>query len=221
MALAAACTTVSPAGAGSSGACGPSGYAYAGVQGADATSGIAASLSSLSAPSVQSGHVAGWVGVGGLGQGPGGSNLWIQVGLNSGPGTANKLYYEVMRPGTGQTYAEVATSVPNGQAFRVAVLETAATPGAWRVWVNGRPVTDPIFLAGSHAALSPMALGESWDGGRPACNRFRYRFQNVSVAAAPGGSWRAIKDTTVLQDPGYKVVQRTGSSFDAAAASNV
>ena len=112
VALAAACTTVSPAGAGSSGACGPSGYAYAGVQGADATSGIAASLSSLSAPSVQSGHVAGWVGVGGLGQGPGGSNLWIQVGLNSTPGTANKLYYEVMRPGTGQTYAEVATSCP-------------------------------------------------------------------------------------------------------------
>ena len=65
-----------------------------------------------------------------------------------------------------------------------------------------------------------MALGESWDGGRPACNRFRYRFQNVSVAAAPGGSWRAIKDTTVLQDPGYKVVQRTSSSFDTAAASN-
>ena len=51
------------------------------------------------------------------------------------------------------------------------MLETAATPGAWRVWVNGRPVTDPIFLADSHAALSPMALGESWDGGRPASVR--------------------------------------------------
>ncbi len=53
--------------------------------------GISASLSSLGTPVVESGHVAGWVGVGGPGQGPGGANEWIQVGLNSLPGTGNRL----------------------------------------------------------------------------------------------------------------------------------
>lgn len=166
---------------------------------------------------VESGHVAGWVGVGGPGQGPGGSNEWIQVGLNSVPGTPNKLYYEVMRPGLGQTYAEVATDVPNGRSLRLAVLETASTPGAWRVWVDGRPVTPAIALAGSHGALSPMAMGESWDGGRPSCNRYAYRFDHVSVAAAPGGSWLPARNATVLQDSGYKVVKRSLASFDAGA----
>jgi hypothetical protein len=166
---------------------------------------------------VQSGHVAGWIGVGGPGQGPGGTDEWLQVGLNSLPGTANTLYYEIMRPGMGQTYAEVATGVPNGRPLRLAVLETAATPGAWRVWVNGRAVTPPIALAGSHGALDPMAMGESWDGGRPACNRYSYRFSDVSVAATPGGSWQAARDASVLQDPGYKVVKRAAASFDAGS----
>ncbi len=214
-ALAAACTTVSPVDAGTS--CGPSGYAYAGIQPAQVGYGISVKLASLASPVVQSGHVAGWVGVGGPGQGPGGSDEWLQVGLNSLPGTANTLYYEIMRPGTGQTYAEVDTHVPNGKTLRLAVLETATVPGAWRVWVNGRPVTPPIALAGSHGALAPMAMGESWDGGRPACNRFEYRFADVSIAASPGGSWAAARDATVLQDPGYKVVKRAAASFDAAS----
>ena len=200
--LAAACITVAPAHSGVS--CGPSGYAYAGIQPGQSGYGVSVRLASLAAPVVQSGHVAGWVGVGGPGQGPGGSNEWIQVGLNSLPGTTNKLYYEVMQPGLGQTYAEVATDVPNGRSLRLAVLETAATPGAWRVWVNGRPVTPAIMLPGSHGALSPMAMGESWDGGRPSCNRYAYRFDKVSVAAAPGGSWLPARDATVLQDPGTR-----------------
>ncbi len=174
-------------------------------------------MSSLAAPAVDSGHVAGWVGVGGLGQGPGGSNEWIQVGLNSLPGTSNKLYYEVMRPGTGQDYAEIATDVPNGRTMRIAVLEIASAPGSWRIWVNGRAVTPPISLPGSHGALSPMAMGESWDGGRPACNRYRYRFANVRLAAAPGGSWQPVTNAAVLQDPGYQVVKRAAASFDAGA----
>jgi len=175
-------------------------------------------LASLAAPVVESGHVAGWVGVGGPGQGPGGSNEWIQVGLNSLPGASNKLYYEVMRPGVGQTYAEVAANVPNGRSLRLAVLETAATPGAWRVWVNGAPVTPAIMLSGSHGKLSPMAMGESWDGGRPSCNRYAYRFDKLALAAAPGGSWLPVRNATVLQDSGYRVVKRTLASFDAGAA---
>jgi hypothetical protein len=176
-------------------------------------------LTSLTQPAVESGHVAGWVGVGAPGQGPGGTDEWIQVGLNSLPGTGNTLYYEVMRPGAGVSYQEVAANVRNGRPVRVAVLETAGQPDAWRVWVDGRPVTPPIKLIGSHRALTPMAMGESWDGGRPVCNSFSYRFARVSVAAAPGGSWQAASDAAVLQDPGYRVVRRAPASFEASATS--
>ncbi len=126
-----------------------------------------------------------------------------------------------MRPGVGQTYGEVATAVPNGKSIRVAVLETSGTPGAWRVWVDGRAVTPAFMLTGSHGMLAPMAMAESWDGGRPACNRFSYRFDKVSVAAAPGGSWLPARDAAVLQDPGFKVVKRAAASFDAGAASTL
>ena len=174
-------------------------------------------VTALSTPDVQSGHVAGWVGVGAPGEGPGGTDEWIQVGLNGLPGTGNALYYEVMQPGTGVTYTELATDVPTGRNFRVAVLETASTPGTWRVWVDGRPVSAPLALTGGEH-LTPMAMGESWDGGRPACNQYSYRFARVSIAAAPGGSWARAGDSTVLQDPGYRVVQRTTATFDAGAA---
>lgn len=182
-----------------------------------ASHGISAVVTSLGRPAVESGHVAGWVGVGGPGQGPGGSDEWIQVGLNSLPGTGNTLYYEVTRPGAGASYAEVAANVGNGRPVRVAVLETAGDSNAWRVWVDGKPVTAPIELAGSHGALTPMAMGESWDGGRPACNRFNYRFERVNVAQAPGGSWQTARDAAVLQDPGYRVVKRSAASFDVSA----
>ena len=198
-------------------ACGTNGYSYAGLGAPTVGSGISAIITGLGPFAIPNGHVAGWVGVGGPGQGPGGSDEWLQVGLNSLPGTPNKLYYEIMRPGVGQTYVEVDTHVPNGKSLRLAILETTTSPGAWRVWVDGRPVTPPIMLTGSHGTLSPQAMVESWDGGRPACNRFEYRFTDVSIAASPGGSWAAARDSTVLQDPGYKVVKRSAASFDAAS----
>jgi hypothetical protein len=196
--------------------CGSRGFAYAGIQSDTNGHGISAVLTALTTPAVESGHVAGWVGVGGPGEGPGGTNTWIQVGLNRMPDTGNTLYYELMRPGSGVSYEKVTTDVPTGQQFRVAVLETASTPGAWRVWVNGRPVTPPLWL-GRGDRLTPMAMGESWDGGRAACNRFSYRFARVSIAAARGGSWQPTREATLLQDPGYRVVTRATATFDAAA----
>ena len=202
--LAAACCTVTPAQ--SATACGPAGFAYAGIQPSENGHGISAVLTALAVPVVESGHVAGWIGVGGPGQGPGGTDEWIQVGLNSMPGTGNTLYFEVMRPGSGVRYAEVATDVPVGQAVRVAVLETAATSGAWRVWVDGKAVTPPIALR-SGDSLTPMAMGESWDAGMqplslplPAtCDRGRTgrlvgcggRRERVSGSGLPGDPARA------------------------------
>ncbi len=139
------------------------------------------------------------------------------MGLNSVPGRGNKLYFEVMRPGGHQRYGESTTGVANRRVLRVAVLETSGHSGVWRIWVNGRPLTGAISLPGSHGRLLPMAMGESWDGGHPACNRYRYRFEDVSIAGAPGGSWHAASDVTVLQDPGYRVVRRAHDSFDASA----
>jgi hypothetical protein len=202
-----------PAGA----ACGPSGYAYAGVQGPDRARGISAVLTSLRVPAVENGHVAGWVGVGAPGQGPGGSNEWLQVGLSSLPGTGNRLYYEVVRPGLPPRYAEIDADVASDRPLRVAVLETVAIRGAWRVWVDGRAVTPAIWLPGSHDALTAMAMGESWDGGRPSCNRYVYRFDRLAVAQAQGGAWSAMRDPAVLADPGYRLERRAQTSFVASA----
>jgi hypothetical protein len=218
LACAAAAVAVLPGVALAAG-CGPRGYAYAGLALRQAQFGIGASLTAIAPPVVQSGHVAGWVGVGGPGQGPNGSDEWLQVGLNtSSPGSRrNELYYELARPSGVVGYHAVDADVRLGEQLRVAVLETIGRPGVWRVWVDGRPVSPPIFLPESHLALTPMAMTESWDGGAPACNRFEYRFRNVVVAGAAGGGWRPAHGADVLEDPGYRVVRRT-TEFLASAA---
>ena len=217
VALAVPCLAITPTAAPAAHGCGPRGYAYAGVQARTGADGISATLAAVANPVVERGHVAGWVGVGSPDEGPGGTAQWIQVGLNSEPGTPSKLYYEVTRSGLAPAYFELAASVAAGTKHRVAVLEAAGQPNAWRVWVDGRAASPAIFLPGSHRRLTPMAMAESWDGGAPACNRYAYRFARVSLAAAPGGSWQTLADPAVLQDPGYRVVQSAGASFLAAA----
>lgn len=216
-ALAAVVLAASPAPA--SAGCGPAGYAYAGMQSLRDGFGISTTLTALATPSVESGHVAGWVGVGAPGEGPGGTDEWLQVGLNSLRDTGHTLYYEIARPGHRDTeYVEVARNVPVGRALRVAVLETAAKRGTWRVWVDGKAVSPPIALPDSHGRLTPMAMAESWDGGRPACNRYAYDFEDVAIATAPGGPWQTVRRATVLQDPGYRLQRRSLASFVAASA---
>lgn len=185
-------------------ACGASGYSYAGVRGAAVANGVAATLSAETLPSVQSGHVAAWVGVGGAGLGPGGSTEWIQAGLAGFPDGRNELYYEVALPDQHARYVKLG-DVTQGTRYHVAVLEVAGKRSTWRVFVNGKAAADPIFLPGSHGIWTPVATSESWDGGQPACNRFDYAFDGVSFAAQPGGAWRTIASRRVLQDPGYAV----------------
>jgi hypothetical protein len=165
--------TVAPSTAQATG-CAPGGYAYAGLEVSAAGHGIGATITSLAPPVVERGHVAGWVGIGGPGQGPNGTDEWLQVGMNTPEGGhgRNKLYYEVARPSGSVQYVEIDPNVPAGRSLRVAVLETAASPGVWRVWVNGRAVSKSISLRGSHQALTPMAMTENWGGGARVCNRF-------------------------------------------------
>jgi hypothetical protein len=195
-------------------ACGWSGYSYAGVESSAPAHGIAATLSMLSAPVVENGHVAAWVGVGGSGAGPGSTGGWIQVGLSGFPGLGSRLYYEVARAGRKPSYIEVIPSVSPLERHRVAVLELAGRRGWWRAWVDGRPVGPAVHLHGARA-LQPMATAESWDGGLPSCNRYAYLFDRISVAAAPGGAWRSLSHDRVFQDPGYRVVSSSAGRFVA------
>src|ERR1035437_8917288 len=75
------------------------GYAYAGVEGLETTSGISATITELAEPQVLDGHVAAWVGVGGQGLGPNYTDEWLQVGISEQYGEPSQLYYEAVLPG--------------------------------------------------------------------------------------------------------------------------
>jgi hypothetical protein len=175
-------------------ACGAGGYTYAGIEAPAHAYGIGAVITPLSAFNVMSGHVAGWVGVGGPKQGPNGSDEWLQVGFSGFPGlSGTSIYYELMLPSGAPTYHQVMTGLPLGRSARVAVLEMGGRPDYWRVWVNGAPASKPIRMPASHGRWSPIATAESWDGGTGGtCNSFLYRFHQVQIAHAPGGSWQQL-----------------------------
>jgi hypothetical protein len=197
--------------------CETSQYSYAGLASPRTGHGVAARLTALAAPTVEDGHVAAWVGVGGVGLGPGGTNEWIQVGLSSFPGAGVSLYYEVARPGQWPEYVEVEPDVDLAAEHRVAVVEIGGRKNWWRVWANGRAVSEPIHLPESHGAWQPIATGESWSGGRAVCNAYAFRFRRVRVSIRPGGIWRSLDKSWVLEDPGYRVVRSAPAAFVARA----
>jgi len=200
-------------------ACGTGGYTYAGVQARGQAYGISAAITPLPAFSVVSGHVAGWVGVGGPKQGPSGSDEWLQVGFSGFPTTSgSSLYYELALPNKAPSYHEIASGLPAGKAQRVAVLEIRGRPDWWQVWVNGKQVSPPVQLPSSHGRWAPIATAESWDGGTGgSCNGFLYRFSAVSIASAPGGSWTPLVGGFPITSPTTRLARgHTGPSFLAA-----
>ena len=216
--LAVLAASTSPASARPAAACGKAGYSYAGFASAVRAHGIRATVTAMGEPSVASGHVAAWVGVGGPGEGPNGSDAWLQVGVSAVHGVADSaLYFEVTRPGAAARYTFLGDVRP-GEAHDLAVLEVAGAPGTWRVWVDGVARSAPIAIAGSSGRWRPIATAETWDGGRRVCNRFDFSFGRVQLAGSPGGSWHGFVDGQRFEDPGYRVVARSASSFRAAAA---
>jgi len=204
---------------GSALACGTGGYSYAGVEASSHAYGISATITPLPAFSVVSGHVAGWVGVGGPKQGPNRSDEWLQVGFSGFPTTAgSSLYYELTLPNMAPSYHEIASGLPAGKAQRVAVLEIGGRQDWWQVWVNGKRVSAPIHLPSSHGRWAPIATAESWDGGSGGnCNGFLYRFSAVSVASAPGGSWHPLVGGFAITSPTTRLARgHAGPSFLAA-----
>jgi hypothetical protein len=210
-ALAVAWLVVSPAGA-------TAGYTYAGLVGSKGPLGITATLTALEAPLVEQGHVAAWVGVGGANEGPDGTAEWLQVGLNSGTGTGNRLYYEYARPGRDVTYVQLAARVPIGRPVRVAVLHCAAGRDLWRVWLDGRPVSEAISLPGSAGRLTPVATAENYDGETAGTvNTFSYSLTGIKVATAAGGPWRPFTAARLLQNGGVRTIRSTLGSFAATS----
>ena len=217
--LAAAVTAGLALGAPAALACGSGGYSYAGVAAPSHAFGIGAVVTPLTAFNVVSGHVAGWVGVGGPRQGPNGTDEWLQVGFSGFPSlNGNDLYYELMLPNGQPSYHQIAASLPFGRPARVAVLEMGKRRDWWRVWVNGAPASAPIHLPASHGRWSPIATAESWDGGTSgACNGFLYRFHKVSVARAPGGAWQTMTGGSTIASSVTRVQRGNGNGSFLAA----
>jgi hypothetical protein len=204
----------SPSPARAKAACGSSGYAYAGLGASSRAYGVAAELQTAAPPHVLSGHVAGWVGVGGAGLGPNGTDEWLQVGLSALPSSSSStLYYEVARPNATPLYHELAPDLPVGTTRRVAVLELSGRRDWWRVFVGDRAVGGPVFLPGSHDAWRPLAMTETWGAGSDVCNRFSYRFGSVAVATRPGGGWQPLSGHFTLQNHGYRVRRLDATTF--------
>jgi hypothetical protein len=193
-------------------------YSYAGFDNSRTAHGVAATLTPLSPPTVEHGHVAAWIGVGGIGLGPHHVTEWLQVGLSATEGaTSSNLYYEVARPDDSARFTAVIPSVAVGESHGVAVLEMYGRHSWWQVWVDGRAVTDPIYLPGSHGSWEPQALGESWNAGSRACNEYAYRFDKLYYANHAGGSWRKFRKGVRYDDPGYIPTRERGNRFLAAA----
>jgi hypothetical protein len=199
-------------------ACG-SNYAYAGLGATEPAFGISATVASVRTFAVLRGHVAAWVGVGGPGEGPGGTNEWLQAGFSGFPDiTGSDLYYEVALPGHLPVYHQIAGDVPAEKRVRVGVLATHNRPDSWRVWVNHRAVSRPIRLPRSYERWAPIASAESWNGGTGgACNTFLYHFRRIRIARAPGGGWRNLSGAFPIRSPTTRIRRsRNGDAFLAA-----
>jgi hypothetical protein len=202
----------------SSGTYASAGHAYAGFQSERGGHGVRATLTALRENTVKRGQIAAWVGVGGPGQGANGADEWLQVGLASFPGWPRNLYYELKRPGADAAFRLLEENVPRGESRRVAVLELGGRPSWWRVWVNGRPASQPIHLPGSTPRWRPIATAEAWDAGLGVCSRFAFRFEQVEVAAGLGGSWMRFRHGARFQDKGYRLSLLDGGATSFLAA---
>jgi len=201
------------------GANGSPGYAYAGHQATTVAHGVRATITPTVQANVVAGHVAGWIGVGGPGQGAGGKTLWLQVGIASMPDTPPMIYAEITRGDRAPVFVPLLRHIAVGESHTVAVLEMAGRPNYWRVWLDGVAVTSPILLANSTNRWRPIATAESWNGNKVVCNRFGFRFDGVGVAGSIGGSWRAFTPGHTFLDRGFDVKRLSGSGGGQRALS--
>jgi hypothetical protein len=205
--LAAACALAASAQARPGAArCAKAGYSYAGVQATAPTRGLSARISIAGTVRVTSGHAAGWVGVGGVGQGANGANEWLQAGIASVPGGTTELYYEVAQAGSDPVYTSLG-SITAAETHRVGVWETSSN--TWAVWLDGAQVSPAFSLPGSHGVWTPMALEESYDGGTTSCNAYRFTFDDLKSSTAPG-VWQPLTKVMPFVDAGHTLRSAAG-----------
>jgi hypothetical protein len=192
-------------------------YTYAGFQHPAAAFGVSGRLSLVAQPNVAGGHIAAWIGVGGSGMGPNGSDAWVQAGISGFPDGHSELYYEYQLPGQKAPQYVSLGRVVAGSDHDFAVYERPSQPNAWRVTLDGAKVSPAIVLPGSHGAWRPIATTENWGGDTDACNRFSYDFSNLAIASQYGSNWQPFALTRPLQDAGLKLSSRS-SGFAASTA---
>lgn len=189
-------------------------YTYAGFGAARRSYGIAATVTALRTPDVRNGHVAGWIGIGGPGQGANGTDEWLQVGMSAFTDGVAELYYELALPGQAPQYTKIM-DVTTLERHRLALVELSGRRSVWQIWVDGRRIGSPTYLPASHGRWAPIVTAESWNGGEAVCNSYSYRFSDVSSAGFVG-HWSPFRRGYRFQDPGYGLnVWR--SSFTARA----
>jgi len=206
-----------PAGVSSSTSC-KQNYAYAGAEDVTQRSGIRANLSTTSAPAVTVGHVAGWVGVGGPGLGPNGTDEWLQTGYASFEAGPTQIYYEVTLPDKPTQYHTIKDNLSSSEKHLLSVLEVQGKNNSWKVWLDDKAVTPVITLPKSHNRFVPQAVGETWNGGTTKCNHYGYRFQKIQVSKAPGGSWVAPKAGYVWKDSQNSAKKTSSDSFETRSS---
>jgi hypothetical protein len=195
-------------------------YDYTGVQNAGSSSGIRAYLTTVQEPDVKAGHVAGWVGVGGSGLGPHGTDEWVQVGYSAFPTGETQIYYEVALPNKAPTYHTVVASLSPDAKNLVSVVEVAQQQGAWQVSVNNKAVSPVIGLPDSHDRFSPQAIGETWNAGTTKCNIWGYGFGDVEVSAKPGSAWEPGKAAYHWQNAQQQSAKTASDSFTARSTAS-
>jgi len=157
------------------------GYSYTGFAGRDGTEDVSAAITARSRPSVATGHAAAWVGVGGVHAGPGDASEWLQAGLAAFPRLGLRVYVEEVSRGQARRFVDLGPAVA-GRRYRFRVRETGTD--VWRAFVDGRAVGRPAYLPTGSGSWRPVVTTESWVAGSAACNRFDYRFDDVSVRLA-------------------------------------
>jgi hypothetical protein len=193
-------------------------YDYAGVQNVRPAAGIRTYLSNIR-QAAKAGHVAGWIGVGGPGKGPNGTDEWLQIGYAGFPqGEPGQIYYEVAQPNVPPQYHTVDATLPVGAKNLIAVIEVARD--SWQASVNNTPVTPPISLPGSDGKFAPQALGETWNAGTSACNVYGYSFSTVKIMAKPGGPWKNGKAGFRWQNSQQQLQKTASDSFTARSTAS-
>lgn len=139
------------------------------------------------------GHVAAWVGVGGAGLGPGGTDEWLQAGVAHDAGGFDVLYYEFKRPGDATATYVTLGSVAPGKTHTFVVYERAGHRNSWSVLIDGKTASPPVGLPASHGRFQPVATAENWDGGvAGTCNSYDFNFSNLAVRTQWAGAWRLM-----------------------------